>query len=86
MIGERPAEKDEVRPEVKKLWCVNLRHMIVLVPKNDTSVDENKCGEGGEQSDERLQDLDDIDQPLRLSGHFQRARDDRNYGFGIVCG
>lgn len=66
LIGERPAEKHEVRPEVQQLWCVNRGHMICLVPKDDASIDQNKCAEGGDESNERAQDADDVDQSLGL--------------------
>ena len=68
LIGERPAEKHEVRPEVQQLWCMDRRHVVCFVPEDDTSVDQNKRAEGGDESDERVQDPDDVDQPLRLGG------------------
>ena len=84
LIGERPAEEDEVRPEIEKLWCVNLGHMIRLVPEDDTSVDQNERAEGGDESNERVQDPDNVDQSLGLSNQFQQACDDRDKSFGIV--
>lgn len=66
LIGERPAEEDEVRPEIEKLWCVNFGHMIRLVPEDNTSIDQNECDESGDQSDERVQDFDDVNQSLGL--------------------
>jgi len=84
LIGERPAEKHEVRPEIQQLWCVNCRHVVCFVPEDDTSVDQNERAEGGDESNERVQDPDNVDQSLGLSNQFQQACDDRDKSFGIV--
>ena len=66
LIGKGPAEKHKVRPEVQQLWCVNRGHMICFVPKDDAPIDQNKCAEGGDESNERVQYSDDVDQSLGL--------------------
>lgn len=85
LVGERPAEEAKIRPEVEQLWCVNCRHMVRFVPEDDAPVDQNEGAKSGDQSDERLQDSDNVDQPLGLGEQFQRARDDGNHSFSIVC-
>ena len=63
---------------------MNRGHVVCFVSKNHTSVDEDEGAEGGDQSDERFQNFDDINHSLGLGGYFQRARDDGNNSFSIV--
>jgi len=59
--------------------------VIRFVSKYDTSVDQNERAKGGYQSDEWLQNLDDVDHPLGLGEEFQSTRNDGDHSFSIVC-
>jgi hypothetical protein len=84
LIGERPAEETKVGPEIEQLWRVNRRHMVRLVSKDNAPINQNEGAESCDQSDERMQDPEDIDHSLGLGEEFQRARNDGDNGFSVV--
>lgn len=85
LIGEGPAEKDEVGPEVKELGRVDCWDMVGLVAQDDAAVDEDEGDECGEEGDKRLQGADDLQEALRLCCEFDGTCGDRYDSFGIVC-
>lgn len=85
LVGKGPAEKDEVRPEVKQLGCVDFGNVVGFVAQNDAAIDDYECGEGNDEGEEGLQCPDDSEKALWLGGQLSGASDDGNHGFDIVC-
>lgn len=84
LIGERPAEEDEIGPEVEQLGYMKGGNMVGFVTQDNAAVDDHKSSKSNNKSDERLQDFGDVEETLWLGEQFEGTSDDRDHGFGVV--